>query len=281
MPLNADPFGSGSLRLEQLAFTVGVLAVLLLGLSAGALLAEAGVLVPMWRSQDPESFLAWYQQHAGLLLRFFGPLEVSSSLLVVAAAASAWLADLPGQAPFFVSTGLTLAVLASFPLYFINANARFAAGSIPTADVGAELRRWARWHWARTGLAIVAFNRATGCQATGAATRCAKPKTADRPRGPGAGANVIVIQSDPNAPGFYHALGATLAKQLPSSIPGRTIPFTRSPTRGEHCPTSRCAGLAHVDAIRGMVESRGSVAGRRKRLNADPMGGKSDFTHGQ
>ncbi len=143
--------------MEQVLITVGVLAVLVLGLSAGALLAEAGVLVPMWRSQDPESFLAWYREHAGLLLRFFGPLEVSSTLLVVAAAALAWLADLPGQAAFLVSTGLTLAVLASFPVYFKNANARFAAGSIPIEDVAGELDRWAKWHWARTGLALIAF----------------------------------------------------------------------------------------------------------------------------
>ncbi len=39
------------------------------------------------------------------------------------------------------------------------------------------------------------------------------------------GATTLVIQSDPNAAGFYHALGATLEKQIPSSIPGRTIPF--------------------------------------------------------
>ena len=34
-----------------------------------------------------------------------------------------------------------------------------------------------------------------------------------------------MIQSDPNAAGFYHALGARLEREIPSSIPGRTIPF--------------------------------------------------------
>lgn len=39
------------------------------------------------------------------------------------------------------------------------------------------------------------------------------------------GAKTLVIQSDPNAAGFYHALGATLEREIPSSIPGRSIPY--------------------------------------------------------
>ena len=147
--------------MQEFAFAVGVLAVVSLGLSAGALLAEACVLVPFWRSQAPDSFLSWYARHAGLLLGFFGPLEAASGLLVVAATVLAWLALLPGAALFSASTVLTIAVLASFPVYFKDANARFAAGSIPAADVPAELERWARWHWGRTGLALVAFLLAT------------------------------------------------------------------------------------------------------------------------
>lgn len=143
--------------MEQLASAIGVLAVVVLGLSAGALLAEGGVLVPFWRSEKPESFLSWYGRYASLLLRFYGVLEVASGLLVVAATVLAWLDLLPGRALFSASTALTAALLTSFPLYFKSANAQFAAGSISEASVGTELRRWATWHWARTGLAIAAF----------------------------------------------------------------------------------------------------------------------------
>lgn len=48
-----------------------------------------------------------------------------------------------------------------------------------------------------------------------------------------AGATRLIIQSDPNAAGFYHRLGAILEKEIPSSIPGRSIPFfTYSLERG-------------------------------------------------
>jgi GNAT superfamily N-acetyltransferase len=44
-----------------------------------------------------------------------------------------------------------------------------------------------------------------------------------------AGIATLVIQSDPNAAGFYRALGARLDRQIPSSIPGRTLPFFSFP----------------------------------------------------
>jgi GNAT superfamily N-acetyltransferase len=40
-----------------------------------------------------------------------------------------------------------------------------------------------------------------------------------------AGFRDLVIQSDPNAAGFYRAMGARLEREIPSSIPGRTIPY--------------------------------------------------------
>lgn len=143
--------------MQDVAFVLGVLAVASLGLSAGALLAEAGVLVPFWRSESPESFLAWYKRHAGLLLGFFGPLEVASGVLVVVATALSWQGFLPGKYLFTACTVLTVAVLGSFPLYFKSANASFESGSIAAANVSGELGRWAAWHWARTLLAIIAF----------------------------------------------------------------------------------------------------------------------------
>lgn len=143
--------------MELLTLVVGLLAVVALGLAAGALLAEAGVLVPMWRGQEPDAFLDWYARHAALLLRFFGPLEVASGALVVAATFLTWLTPGRGEGLFGLATLLTLAVLASFPLYFQRANARFEDGSIPLDEVGAELARWAAWHRGRTALAIAAF----------------------------------------------------------------------------------------------------------------------------
>ena len=37
----------------------------------------------------------------------------------------------------------------------------------------------------------------------------------------------LTIMSDPHAAGFYTAMGCELTKEIPSSIPGRTIPLFR------------------------------------------------------
>jgi GNAT superfamily N-acetyltransferase len=42
-----------------------------------------------------------------------------------------------------------------------------------------------------------------------------------------AGAQALVIKSDPHAAGFYRTLGAADAGEIPSSIPGRNIPTFR------------------------------------------------------
>jgi len=39
----------------------------------------------------------------------------------------------------------------------------------------------------------------------------------------------LFIQSDPNAAGFYRALGAVFERDTPSSIPGRTLPLFSLP----------------------------------------------------
>ena len=113
--------------------------------------------LPFWRGERPDVFLDWYRRHAALLSRFFGSLEVVSVLLILPAAALAWWSDAPGRVLLGMSAVLTVAVLASFPVYFQAANARFASGELPVEDVPAALAQWATWHWVRTLAAFAAF----------------------------------------------------------------------------------------------------------------------------
>ena len=132
-----------------------VLAVVALGLSAGAVLAEGAVLIPSWRSLRPEAFLAWYREHAALLTRFFGTLEVVAAGLIILAAVAG--RGEPGCRLLAASAVLAVLVLAVFPLYFRRTNASFAEGTIAIARIAPELRRYAVWHWGRVALAIAAF----------------------------------------------------------------------------------------------------------------------------
>jgi hypothetical protein len=128
-----------------------------LGVSAGALVAEGGVLVPFWRSERPEAFLAWYRTHATLLVGFYGPLEIAAVGFASAALVANGFHPTMASAPWVIAVVSSVGVLAALPLYFQKANTSFATGSIALEHLPAELRRWARWHWVRTALALLAF----------------------------------------------------------------------------------------------------------------------------
>jgi hypothetical protein len=148
---------------------VGLVTTILLGLSAGAMIAEGAVLVPWWRSLTPQSFLSWYAANAARLFDFFAPLETGGAGLAVVAGALHQRGASRG--PFVVAAVLALTVLAAFPVYFQDVNGRFEAGTIPLDEVGGELARWAMWHWGRTVIEVAAFAAALlGVRASGAAS---------------------------------------------------------------------------------------------------------------
>jgi hypothetical protein len=145
------------MTLDLAVDALALVATGVLGVSAGALVAEGGVLVPFWRAERPEAFLAWYRTHAALLVGFYGPLEIAALVLATAVLAANAFHPTMASAPWWIAVFSSVGVLAAFPLYFQKANASFATGSISHERLPEELRRWSRWHWARTGLALVAF----------------------------------------------------------------------------------------------------------------------------
>ena len=131
-----------------------LLATLALGLTAGALLAEAAVIIPWWRTLPADVFFAWYAANTSRLFWFFEPLEAVSAVLVLVAAVlvrTRW---------FVIAVLLSVAVLAMFPLYFEDANASFESATVAAADLPAVLARYSAWHWLRTLIGIAAFTAA-------------------------------------------------------------------------------------------------------------------------
>jgi hypothetical protein len=128
-----------------------------LGLFAGAMLTEGCVLVPWWRSLDPAEFFAWYAANDRRLVRFFGPLTAAAALLALSAAAASIAVGDVGRGAATLAAGLMVVAVVMFPLHFQRVNARFATASIRPDELPGALRRWEKWHWLRTALAIGAF----------------------------------------------------------------------------------------------------------------------------
>lgn len=130
------------------------LAALALGVFAGAMLTEGCVLAPSWRSQEPEDFLAWYATHGQRLHAFFSPLTSAAALSALVAAALSCRERRHTRFLTLAAAGLALAAVATFFVYFKDANASFAPGHLSADQVGPELARWSTWHWWRTALVV-------------------------------------------------------------------------------------------------------------------------------
>ena len=126
-----------------------------LGLSAGAMLAGGALLVPYWRTLAPADFFAWFAANAQRMFVFFTALQAPSALLAIAAAIASLRAESPDRALWLIAAVCATAVFIPYFVFFQQANAGFAAAS--TADLSAELARYAAWQWLRIGLGLAAF----------------------------------------------------------------------------------------------------------------------------
>jgi uncharacterized membrane protein len=133
------------------------LGALCAGIFVGAMLTEALVLVPMWRSSKPEEFSALHARHANTLYRYFAPLTSITTVVMVLSAAQT-VAVGHAQSYFAVTAAaLSLAILCIYFLYFRKANEDLANMHGRPEEIAPVLARWALWHWLRTAMALCAF----------------------------------------------------------------------------------------------------------------------------
>jgi hypothetical protein len=133
------------------------LAAVLLGLLTGAMLLIGVALVPWWSSLDPLAFSAWFAAHASLIGRLMVPLGGLATLSILLAFGVAARRRAPGWQGLGVAAAGALFVAAIYPVYYTDANAALASGSLTPAEITAELARWRAWHWARVFAGALAF----------------------------------------------------------------------------------------------------------------------------
>jgi hypothetical protein len=160
------PWGMRELPASWLSF----LGVLLLGVTAGAMLAEAAILVPYWQSLEPADFFDWYGANASLLVDFYSPLEIASAVAALACAALYSVQSRPGARLWWVAAALSLVVIATFFVYFKDANAAFSNRTVAADALPAALASWGMWQWGRVAVGFAAFAASVLAVRTGTST---------------------------------------------------------------------------------------------------------------
>jgi len=137
-----------------------ILSAAAIGLLLGALLTEGCLFVSYWRSLPADKFYSLYKELHPRLYRYFTPITVAPLVLSLAAGISCVALSDAGGWPIVIAFGLCLCAAATHELYFKRANTQFAKAVLAPDALAAELKRWAVWHWIRTGLAVLAFGAA-------------------------------------------------------------------------------------------------------------------------
>ncbi|GBF40628.1 DUF1772 domain-containing protein [Leptospira johnsonii] len=135
----------------------GFITVLVLGLTAGAMLTEAVIIVPFWLSLSPTEFFDWYAKHQAALVNYYSPLEIWSTILTVVTSILLLIAKQEGRLSMVASTVLSILVIMTFFIFFKDANAGFNTRSIANEKLTSAITTWGNWQWLRVGLGIAAF----------------------------------------------------------------------------------------------------------------------------
>lgn len=132
-----------------------ILAVTGSAMFAGVMLLIGVTLGGYWKSLPAAEFLDWFSQNNGFVLRTI-PLVVAPTLIGLAG--SLWLGWGATNARMFWigSAACIVGVLALTIVWFVPANAQFAAKALPLDQVPDRLNTWILIHYVRIGLAIVA-----------------------------------------------------------------------------------------------------------------------------
>lgn len=143
--------------MQFLCDALQLLTVALLGLLAGALWAEGGLLVPYWKTLKATEFYRLHPEYAPRLFRFFAPITAIAPAVALAAACLAWYMQAEARWLSSLTALLANTLVVIYFVYFKHTNSAFSRAAIAAENLPAELNRWQNWHRLRVVVCLMAF----------------------------------------------------------------------------------------------------------------------------
>lgn len=147
-----------SINLHLFTKIIGFITVLVLGVTAGAMLTEAAIIVPFWLSISPPEFFDWYAKNQAALVNYYSPLEIWSTILALLTSILMFITKQEGKWSMVASTVFSILVILTFFVFFKDANSAFNARSIANDKLSLAITTWGNWQWFRVGLGLAAFS---------------------------------------------------------------------------------------------------------------------------
>ena len=129
----------------------------ILGVFAGAQIAEGVLFVPYWKSLKPSEFYELHQTFGPKIYKFFAPLTIAATFIPIGTGIYSLITNAPGKVTALLTALFTILFFATYFLYFKKANKQFEEASLSEEELPLELIRWGKWHWARIYLELAAL----------------------------------------------------------------------------------------------------------------------------
>jgi hypothetical protein len=129
----------------------------ILGIFLGTQICEGALLVPHWKSMNPNVFFEMHKTYGKKIYQFFAPLTIVSTIIPISTAIYSVVYALEGSIFSLLMGGFTLLFFSTYFIFFKQANMRFAEASIPYQELPMALNSWGKWHWGRVVLEFIAF----------------------------------------------------------------------------------------------------------------------------
>ena len=134
-----------------------IVSAVVLGIFLGAQIAEACLMVPVWKMMDPDEFFEQHKTVGPIIYKFFAPLTIAATVIPLITALLFLYKGTNQDLHFWLLGFSTLAFFSTYFLYFKVANQKFADRSISNDELAGELVKWGNWHWGRIVFESIAF----------------------------------------------------------------------------------------------------------------------------
>lgn len=139
--------------MNDLKKLIPLLAVALNSAFIGAMILIGLVLVPFWRTVEPQAFLDWFTTYSGSIDSLMFPFGPGVLILAVVA----FFLRKEQRVLWGLTALLILANILYYFIYFRPTNSSFAQQTMGTHEVGEELSVWLTYHWQRIIFALGAL----------------------------------------------------------------------------------------------------------------------------
>ena len=115
----------------------------------GSQITEGVLLLPYWQSLSSNEFYFYYSNFGHLIGGFYTFLTIIAAIIPIIVFIYCKLTKSKGATFALISSVFAILFVASFYLYFKDANTLFFNATLNDIDLKKELITWGFWHWGR------------------------------------------------------------------------------------------------------------------------------------